>query len=49
MYGYIYLTTNLITGSFYVGKHKANKYNPNYYGSGKRIREELNQYRPPNV
>ena len=23
MYGYIYMTTNKITGSLYVGKHKA--------------------------
>ena len=30
MYGYIYMTTNKITGSLYVGKHKAAKYDPCY-------------------
>lgn len=34
MYGYIYMTTNKITGSLYVGKHKAPKYDPRYLGSG---------------
>lgn len=46
MYGYIYMTTNKITGSLYVGKHKAAKYDPRYLGSGARIRQELAQYGP---
>ena len=44
MYGYIYVTTNKITGSLYVGKHKAAKYDPSYFGSGDCIRKELEQY-----
>jgi hypothetical protein len=32
----IYKTTNLINQKFYVGKDTHN--NPNYYGSGKRLK-----------
>lgn len=46
MYGYIYMTTNKITGSLYVGKHKAPKYDPRYLGSGACICKELEQYGP---
>lgn len=35
MYGYIYITTNLINGRMYIGKHKSEKYDSSYYGSGK--------------
>lgn len=44
MYGYIYKTTNLINNKIYIGKHKADKFNPNYYGSGKIIRRALSKY-----
>lgn len=39
MYGYIYLTTNLINGKKYVGMHKSSKFDPNYKGSGKILRQ----------
>ena len=35
MYGYIYITTNLINGMKYIGKHKASMFDPAYKGSGK--------------
>ena len=44
MYGYIYETTNLINGKKYIGQHKSNKFDKNYYGSGKLIRYSLNKY-----
>lgn len=34
----IYKTTNLINQKFYVGKDSHN--NPNYYGSGSRLKSE---------
>lgn len=34
MYGYIYKTTNLFNGKIYVGQHRADKFDLNYYGSG---------------
>ena len=41
MYGYIYKTTNVITGKIYIGKHKSNSFDVNYYGAGKIIRRAL--------
>lgn len=43
MYGYIYLTTNLINNKKYIGKHKG-KYNPEYLGSGILINRAINKY-----
>ena len=36
MYGYIYLTTNIINGKGYIGKHQSSEYDPSYIGSGGR-------------
>ena len=44
MYGYIYETTNLINGKKYIGKHKFNKFDKNYYGSGIALTKALNKY-----
>lgn len=44
MYGYIYETTNLINGKKYIGKHKSNKFDKNYYGSGIGLKRALNKY-----
>ena len=43
MYGYIYLTTNLINNKKYIGKHKG-YYDKNYFGSGLLITKALNKY-----
>ena len=44
MYGYIYLTINLINGMIYVGQHKAEKFSTIYKGSGKLITEAFKKY-----
>lgn len=44
MYGYIYKTTNLINGKNYIGQHKANKLDKNYFGSGVIIAKALEKY-----
>ena len=33
-YGYIYKTTNLINGKFYIGKHRGSAFDKTYLGSG---------------
>ena len=42
--GYIYKTTNLITGTTYVGQHKKSYFDKHYYGSGLRIQREIKKY-----
>lgn len=45
MYGYIYLTTNLITGKQYIGKHHSNIFVGNkYLGSGKILKQAIEKY-----
>lgn len=41
MYGYIYMTTNLVNGMRYIGKHKAESFTPSYKGSGKVLRRAM--------
>lgn len=40
-YGYIYKTTNLLNGKFYIGKHRKSEFDPKYFGSGVLIQRAL--------
>lgn len=41
---YVYKTTNLITGRYYIGKHSTYFLEDGYLGSGKRFRYEIDKY-----
>lgn len=43
MYGYVYLTINLINGKKYIGQHKG-IFTKDYLGSGKLIRRAIKKY-----
>jgi group I intron endonuclease len=43
-YHYLYKTTNLINGKFYIGMHSTDNLEDGYLGSGKRLRHSLNKY-----
>jgi len=43
-YHFIYKTTNLKNGKYYVGMHSTNNLTDGYLGSGKRLRRSLNKY-----
>ena len=43
-YFYIYKTTNLINGKYYIGMHTTNDLNDGYVGSGKRLWYSINKY-----
>lgn len=44
MYGYIYLTTNLINNKKYIGQHRSEKFDLKYFGSGILLKEALSKY-----
>lgn len=44
MYGYIYITENLINNKKYIGKHRAKKFSLNYKGSGKLLLKAFDLY-----
>ena len=45
MFGYIYITTNLVNGKKYIGQHKAKVFDfTNYKGSGKILRKAFKKY-----
>ena len=44
MYGYVYKTTNLINSKIYIGQHKSEIFDDNYFGSGKYLKNAINKY-----
>lgn len=44
IYGYIYLTENLINHKKYIGQHKAECFDEKYYGSGKILKRAIKKY-----
>lgn len=44
MYGYIYLTTNLINNMIYIGQHKSTRFSKSYKGSGVLIKRALKEH-----
>lgn len=44
MYGYIYITTNIINNKKYIGKHKAKVHSKSYLGSGVILNEAIKKY-----
>lgn len=44
MYGYIYITTNLLTGKKYIGQHKASNFDDKYIGSGIYLSRAIVKY-----
>ena len=44
MYGYIYLTTNLINGKKYIGQHRSKEFDKTYFGSGVVLLKALEKY-----
>lgn len=43
-YCIVYITVNLITHDFYIGKHETDDLNDSYLGSGKRLKNSVRKY-----
>lgn len=44
MYGYVYITTNLINGKKYIGQHRSSILDEKYLGSGKLLKNAITKY-----
>jgi len=44
MYYYVYKTTNIVNGKYYIGKHQTNNLNDGYLGSGATFKIALKKY-----
>ena len=44
MYGYIYLTTNLVNNKKYIGQHAKPEFDGEYYGSGVLFKSAMDKY-----
>lgn len=44
MYGYVYITTNLINGKKYIGQHRSDKFDATYKGSGVLLVKAFEKY-----
>jgi len=44
MYGYIYKTTNIVSGKVYIGQRKAERFIKSYYGSGVALKDAIKSY-----
>ena len=44
MVGYIYRTTNLLTGDIYIGRCVSEVFKPNYLGSGRNIKQAVKDF-----
>lgn len=44
MYGYVYMTTNLVNNKKYIGAKKSTYFRSDYLGSGRKIKEAINEF-----